>query len=128
MSLVTFAVRAASGNWKGWTVQLVRTRRNTLRHSFATPLLAAGYDIRTVQQTARAPGSADYDELHPRIEPMRRLAVAGYGRHALGKGRHRTAALAGPSAEPILGGVALLHMTPGDLRLSQSQRLPVTGT
>ncbi len=35
--------------------------------------------------------------------------------------------LAGPPAGPILGGVALLDMTPGDLRLGQSQQLAVQG-
>ena len=35
--------------------------------------------------------------------------------------------LAGRPAGPILGGVALLHMPPGDLRLSQSQQLAVQG-
>ena len=33
--------------------------------------------------------------------------------------------LAGRPAGPILGGVALLDMTPGDLRLGQSQQLAV---
>ena len=33
----------------------------------------------------------------------------------------------GRPAGPILGGVALLDMTPGDLRLGQSQQLAVQG-
>ncbi len=74
----------------------------------------------------RAPGSADHDDLHTRIEPWR-LSCAESGRHALGKGRRRTAGLAGRPAGSILGGVALLDMTSGDLRLSQSQQLAVQG-
>ena len=53
------------------------------------------------------------------------LNCAESGRHALGEGRPRTAGLAGDAAGSILSSVALLHVPPGDLRLSQSQQLAV---
>ena len=56
-----------------------------------------------------------------------RGGCAESGRHALGKGRRRTAELAGGAAGSILSSVALLHMPPGDLRLGQSQQLAVRG-
>ncbi len=56
-----------------------------------------------------------------------RGGFAESGRHALGKGATPILGLAVQIGALILGGVALLHMPPGDLRLSQSQQLAVQG-
>ena len=55
------------------------------------------------------------------------LGCGESGSHALGEGATPTLGLAVQIGALILGGVALLDMTPGDLRLGQSQQLAVQG-
>lgn len=52
---------------------------HTLRHSFATHLLEAGYDIRTVQELLGHADVATNHDLHPRAEQRRPWCYQPFG-------------------------------------------------
>ena len=91
--------------------------------SFATRFLAAGYDIRTVQQ------SLGHWDLRT---TMTDTHVLNQGGLAVGVRQTRLSAGVGRPAGGAAGGThirwrALLDPTPGDLRLGRSQQLAVQG-